>query len=32
VTPRPIAIEAGAQEVEPLEAEEVGAGQKGARF
>ena len=26
------AIEAGAQEVEPLEAEEVPAGQKGARF
>jgi YebC/PmpR family DNA-binding regulatory protein len=26
------AIEAGAQEVEPLEAEEVSAGQKGARF
>jgi YebC/PmpR family DNA-binding regulatory protein len=26
------AIEAGAQEIEPLEAEEVPAGQKGARF
>lgn len=26
------AIEAGAQEVEPLEAEEIPAGQKGARF
>ncbi len=26
------AIEAGAQEIEPLEAEEVSAGQKGARF
>src|SRR5438045_2016687 len=26
------AIEAGAQEVEPLEAEEVAAGRKGARF
>jgi transcriptional/translational regulatory protein YebC/TACO1 len=26
------AIEAGAQEVEPLEAEEVAEGQKGARF
>ncbi|PYI82231.1 MAG: transcriptional regulator, partial [Verrucomicrobia bacterium] len=26
------AIEAGAQEIEPLEADEVPAGQKGARF
>ena len=26
------AIEAGAQEIEPLEPEEVTAGQKGARF
>ena len=31
-TPKADAIEAGAQEIEPLEAEEVPAGQKGARF